>query len=52
MSMLKRVLRRELDEVSAHNIKFQAIGNIAGLAPDVQAELAYATEKTARTREW
>jgi undecaprenyl diphosphate synthase len=47
MSMLKRVLRRELDEVSAHNIKFQAIGNIAGLAPDVQAELAYATEKTA-----
>ena len=47
MSMLKRVLRRELDEVSAHNIRFQAIGNIAGLAPDVQAELAYATEKTA-----
>jgi undecaprenyl diphosphate synthase len=30
MSMLKRVLRRELDEVSAHNIKFQAIGNIRG----------------------
>ena len=47
MSMLKKVLRRELDEVSAHNIRFQAIGNIAGLAPDVQAELAYATEKTA-----
>jgi undecaprenyl diphosphate synthase len=47
MSMLKRVLRRELDEVSAHNIRFQAIGNIAGLAPDVQAELAFATEKTA-----
>jgi undecaprenyl diphosphate synthase len=46
MSMLKKVLRRELDEVTAHNIKFQAIGNIAGLAPDVQAELAYATEKT------
>ena len=47
MSMLKKVLRRELDEVSSHNIRFQAIGNIAGLAPDVQAELAYATEKTA-----
>jgi len=47
MSMLKKVLRRELDEVSAHNIRFQAIGNLAGLAPDVQAELAYATEKTA-----
>jgi len=46
MSMLKRVLRRELDEVTASNIRFQAIGNIAGLAPDVQAELAFATEKT------
>jgi undecaprenyl diphosphate synthase len=48
MSMLKKVLRRELDEVSASNIRFQAIGNIAGLAPDVQAELAFATEKTAK----
>jgi len=47
MSMLKKVLRRELDEVTASNIRFQAIGNVAGLAPDVQAELAYATEKTA-----
>lgn len=47
MRMLKKVLRRELDEVSAHNIRFQAIGDIAGLAPDVQSELAFATEKTA-----
>jgi len=47
MSMLKKVLRRELEEVSSYNIRFQAIGNIEGLAPDVQAELAYATEKTA-----
>ncbi|PYS99451.1 MAG: isoprenyl transferase [Acidobacteria bacterium] len=47
MSMLKKVLRRELDEVTAHNIRFKAIGNIGGLAPDVQAELAFATEKTA-----
>jgi undecaprenyl diphosphate synthase len=47
MSMLKKVLRRELDEVTASNIRFQAIGNIAGLAPDVKAELAFATEKTA-----
>lgn len=46
MSMLKRVLRRELDEVTASNIRFKAIGNLAGLAPDVQAELAFATEKT------
>ena len=47
MQMLKKVLRRELAEVTASNIRFQAIGNITGLAPDVQAELAYATEKTA-----
>jgi len=47
MSMLKKVLRRELDEVTASNIRFQTIGDIGGLAPDVQAELAYATEKTA-----
>jgi undecaprenyl diphosphate synthase len=46
MSMLKRVLHRELDQVHGNNIRFQAIGNIAGLAPDVQAELAAATEKT------
>ena len=47
MQMLKRVLRRELAEVHCNNIRFQAIGNIAGLAPDVQAELAAATAKTA-----
>ena len=47
MQMLKRVLRRELKDVHRNNIRFQAIGNIAGLAPDVQAELAAATEFTA-----
>ena len=47
MQMLKKVLRRELDEVAASNIRFKAIGNLAGLSPDVQAELAFATEKTA-----
>jgi undecaprenyl diphosphate synthase len=46
MSMLKKVLRRELDEVHGNNIRFQAIGNIVGLAPDVQAELAVAADKT------
>ena len=46
MQMLKKVLRRELAEVAASNIRFQAIGNIAGLAQDVQDELAFATEKT------
>ena len=47
MQMLKKVLRRELEEVTASNIRFQAIGDIAALASDVQAELALATEKTA-----
>jgi len=46
MTMLKRVLRRELEHVHGNNIRFQAIGDIAGLAPDVQQELAAATEKT------
>ena len=46
MSMLKRVLRRELVDVHRNNIRFQAIGNTAGLAPDVQAELAAATAFT------
>jgi undecaprenyl diphosphate synthase len=47
MSMLKKILRRELEEVNSYNIRFQAIGNISGLAPDVQSELAYATDRTA-----
>lgn len=46
MSMLKKVLRKELEEVNSYNIRFQAIGDIAGLAPDVQAELAFATDRT------
>jgi undecaprenyl diphosphate synthase len=47
MSMLKRVLKRELKEVARNNIRFQAIGDIAGLAQDVQDELAAATRFTA-----
>lgn len=47
MSMLKRYIRSEMREVHANNIRFQAIGNIAGLAPDVQKEIAGATEHTA-----
>ena len=46
MTMLKRVLRRELEQVHGNNIRFRAIGDLAGLAPDVQQELAAATEKT------
>ena len=47
MSMLKRVLKRELKEVHRNNIRFQAIGDIAGLSEDVQSELAAATKFTA-----
>lgn len=46
MSMLKRVLKRELAEVHGNNIRFQAIGDIAGLDASVQKELAAATEIT------
>lgn len=47
MSMLKRYLRSELKEVRENNIRFQAIGNIAGLSADVQKEIAWAMEQTA-----
>jgi undecaprenyl diphosphate synthase len=47
MSMLKRHIRSEMKEVKGNNIRFQAIGNIGGLAPDVQKEIAWATEQTA-----
>ncbi|MEJ7849346.1 MAG: isoprenyl transferase [Pyrinomonadaceae bacterium] len=47
MSMLKRFLRSELKEVNRNNIRFQAIGNIAGLAEDVQKEIAAGMDATA-----
>jgi undecaprenyl diphosphate synthase len=47
MSMLKRYLRSELEDVHRNNIRFQAIGNIAGLGKDVQKEIAAAMDKTA-----
>lgn len=46
MQMLKRYIRSELDEIHRQNIRFQAIGNIAGLEKSVQKEIARATEKT------
>jgi undecaprenyl diphosphate synthase len=42
MQMLKRYLKSELKAVHKNNIKFQAIGNIAGLNESVQKELAAA----------
>lgn len=46
MSMLKRYIRSEMREVKSNNIRFQAIGDIAGLAPDVQKEIKWAVEQT------
>ena len=47
MQMLKRYIRKDLKEVHANNIRFQAIGNINGLAKDVRREIDTAMEKTA-----
>jgi undecaprenyl diphosphate synthase len=47
MQMLKRYIRSDLKEVHSHNIRFQAIGNIAGLTEDVQREIASAMAMTA-----
>jgi undecaprenyl diphosphate synthase len=46
MTMLKHYLRKELKEVMENNIRFRPIGDIAGLAADVQKEIAYAVNKT------
>jgi undecaprenyl diphosphate synthase len=48
MSMLKHYLRKELQEVMQHNIRFVPIGNINGLSPDVQKEIAFAVDKTSK----
>jgi undecaprenyl diphosphate synthase len=46
MSMLKRYIRSEMSEVKSNNIRFQAIGDIAGLSEGVQKEIAWATAET------
>jgi undecaprenyl diphosphate synthase len=48
MSMLKRYIRTDLKEVHEHKIRFQAIGDVAGLSEDVQLEIARAMEMTAQ----
>ncbi|MEO6052344.1 MAG: isoprenyl transferase [Pyrinomonadaceae bacterium] len=47
MRMLIRYIRSDLREVHKNDIRFQAIGNIAGLYPDVQKEIATAEQMTA-----
>jgi undecaprenyl diphosphate synthase len=46
MQMLKYYLKKELKVVSDNNIRFQAIGNIHGLAADVQKALRVAEAAT------
>ncbi|MBX3281243.1 MAG: isoprenyl transferase [Acidobacteria bacterium] len=47
MSMLKRVLKRELREVHGNNIRFQTIGDVTALSDDVREQLAAAEKLTA-----
>ena len=47
MRMLIRYIRSDLKEVHKNNIQFQAIGNIGGLAEDVQKEISSAMRMTA-----
>ena len=47
MQMLKRYIRSEIKEVSANNIRFRAIGDIYGLADDVQKVIEAAMQTTA-----
>jgi undecaprenyl diphosphate synthase len=46
MSMLKRYLKSELNEVHRNNIRLQAIGDLARLATDIQEQIASATALT------
>jgi hypothetical protein len=48
MSMLKRYISQRDEEVQCEqHSAFKAIGDIYGMAPDVQKEIAWATEQTA-----
>ncbi len=46
MSMLKRFIKSDLNNVAENNIKFQTIGDIHQLPDDVQAEIARAKRAT------
>ncbi len=47
MALLKRYLRLELKTLLKNNIRFQVIGRMEELAPDVQSELVQGMERTA-----
>ncbi len=46
MSMLKRMLRREVEDLNRRNVRIRAIGRIDQLPEDVREELDRAIEKT------
>jgi undecaprenyl diphosphate synthase len=46
MTLFERVLRRELAEISAENVRIQLAGNLASLPQSLQNEMARAVEAT------
>ncbi|GIU82880.1 MAG: isoprenyl transferase [Acidobacteria bacterium] len=46
MEMLRYYLKKELDTLHKNNIRFQAIGRLSELAPDIQNQIRQAEEKT------
>ena len=46
MAMLKRVIKREINEVARNNIRFQTIGDLSVLEADVQAQIQFAKDQT------
>ena len=50
MTLLKRYLRSELSTLLKNDIRFKVVGRMEELAPDIQAELRNAEEKTVKNR--
>lgn len=46
MTLFERVLRRELQEMMAENVKIRFIGNLAALPPSLQGEIARSMAET------
>src|SRR6188474_1569054 len=47
MQMLKSYIRKDVKEVHAHGIRFQTIGDLSALPPDVRDEIGSANKITA-----
>src|SRR6187401_838333 len=48
MLLLKRYIKLELETLQRNNIRFEVIGRAEALAADVQRELGFAVERTAK----